>query len=214
MSEIYYVLTDRVNKGTIIKRTDDGDYKYNIGTNEWVLTTMFWDYEGGFDSPYEGLYRRVTKSEVNKLLSSNKETWKKHWETAKKIAHTYYGDIKSPIKGVSYEDYAMILSEYATDERERVIMTLSGLPLVGDTWLSIVKTSGIPKSMIEALQIWHTGTTELYQEHNRWVLKAVIIELKYLNNRKDLYSPSKTASRLMMLTKGFSKNEIYAGVSI
>lgn len=214
MNDIYYILTDKVNEGTVIKRTAEGDFKYNIGTGAWESTTMFWDYDGGFDSPYEGLYSEISEADALKQIETNKATWKRLWDVAKRVAHSCYKAIKSPIKGVSYEDYVTLLADYATDERERVAFVLSGLPLTGKNWKSVATQQGIPSNMIDALSDWHSGTKELYRAYNNWVLKAVMLELRYLNNRKDLDNPTKFASRQMQLSNGFSKNEVYAGVKL
>lgn len=210
----YYVLTDRINGGTIIKDTDSGQFKYNIGTGQWEITTVLWDYTGAFDSPYEGLYQQITKKKAEQIIAKNKERWKKQWNIAKTISQTQYAKIASPIRGIMYADYVMLLSDYASDERERIILVLSGLPLTGTSWKSVASKYGVSPELVEALDLWHTATRELFQEHNRWVLQAVMTELKYLNSRKDLYHPRRIASRYMMLTKGFSKEEVYSGVTL
>ena len=214
MKTQYFVLTDKINEGIVIMRNDEGDFRYNVGTGSWEETTMFWDYEGGFDSPFEGLYTEISAEEAKKRISAVKTSWKGLWSSTKSIISKLYRKLPSPIKGIMYEDYVMLLTEYATDERERIILALSGMPLASTNWKSILASNNFPEYMLEALELWHEGTKELYQEHNRWALKAVMIELKYLNCRKDVVNRQKLAARYILLKQGYSNTEAYAGVTL
>lgn len=208
----YYRLTDTVNRGTIIRAEGPRQEVFNTGTGQWEPTCLLLQYMMPGDV-FEGLYEKISEQDVDSLIQTTKAEWVGYWNAVKTLIGQSYTTLSSPVKNMSYADYIPCIIDFAHNERERVLLGLSGLPLLPN-WKAIARKLKLSKLLIEALSMWHTATYELFQTSNDWVLSAVRIELDYLMSRRDLADVNAVVGRYNRIKAGYTSAQAYQNVRI
>lgn len=204
----YFKLTDTVNFNTILRVDRAQQEVYNTGTAQWEPTPLFIIYSMP-GSVYEGLYKEITKEEAEAIILSNKNEWVKYWNIVLKLIANQYTNLPSPIQDMSYSDYIPCIADLASNAQERVLLGLSGLPLI-PKWKQFVAKQQLPKMLVNALELWHTDKLDLHRESNAYILQARLKEITFLVSRGDLVDQDKYKKLYTSLTTAYSTAELYS----
>ena len=203
----YFKLTDTVNFNTIIRVDKAQQEVYNTGTAQWEPTPLFIIYSMP-GSVYEGLYKEITKQEAEDIILQNKNEWVRYWNIALSLIANQYTKLKSPIKEMYYSDYIQCIADLAVNSQERVLLGLSGLPLL-PKWREFAAKQNLPQVIINALSLWHTDKIDLHRISNAYILRPRLKELTYLVGRGDLANPDKYKRLHTSLSTEYKPDELY-----
>lgn len=209
----YYKLTDTVNKGKIVRFTGTKWEEYNIATGKWLPSIIIFNYLDP-SSPFFELFEEISGATVANIILSQTASWKNLWFSAQAMLHEYK-DLKSPISDVLYVDYAIWLADFAEDEYQRVLYTLSGVDLLPHS-RSLLTKYKIPAFMRNDVLQYHDTTKDktLFQDSKSALRNAIQRELEILSYRKDLEDENAVLSRRAKLNAGYSIAEAYSGITI
>ena len=204
----YFKLTDSVNYNTLVRVERAQQEVYNTGTAQWEPTPLFMLYSMP-GSIYEGLYQEITQQEAEELILSNKNEWVRCWNIVLTLISKQYLKLPSPVQDLSYADYIQCIADLASNAQERVLLGLSGLPLIKG-WKSFATSQNLPTSIVRALELWHTDKLELHRTSNEYILRARLKEINYLVSRGDLVDPDKYKKLHTLLNMTYTPEELYA----
>lgn len=206
----YFRLTDTVNYNAVLRVEKAQQEIYNTGTAQWEPTPLFILYNQP-GNIFEGLYEEITKEQAEAIILSNKNEWVRYWNIVLQLISKQYKTLPSPIQDVMYSDYIPCIADLASNARERVLLGLSGLPLLPN-WKSIAAKNNFPKLILNALSLWHTTEPDIHRASNQYVLTARLKEVTYLVSRNDLIDQNKYRSLYSKLTTAYSTEELYANL--
>lgn len=209
----YYKLTDTVNNGKIVRFTGTKWEEYNIATGKWLPSAIIFSYLDP-SSPFFELYKEISGATVANIILAQTAQWKNLWFSAQAILHEYKG-LKSPVSDVLYADYAVWLADFAEDEYQRVLYTLSGVDLLPHS-RALLNKYKIPAAMQEDVLQYHDISKDktLFQDGKIALKNAIMRELEILSYRKDLEDEKTILTRKAKLNAGYSIAEAYSDIAI
>lgn len=209
----YYKLIDTVNNGKIVRFTGTKWEEYNIATGKWLPSVIIFNYLDP-SSPFFELFEEISGATVANSILAQTASWKNLWFSAQAMLHEYK-NLKSPISDVLYADYAVWLADFAEDEYQRVLYTLSGVDLLPHSKTLLDKYK-IPVAMQKDVLQYHDTTKDktLFQDSKSALRNAILRELEILSYRKDLEDEKAVLARRAKLNAGYSIAEAYSGITI
>lgn len=184
---MFYLLTDPIRNGDIIRAEGRKHYAYSFGVCRWVRTTVMLSYMNP-NSPLYGQYCEVSEKEAQERVIKKSSLLVKLLSKAEALAYQYHaGQVDKG--GNPYIDHVKAVAEQLDDLEQKITAWLHDLCEDTEVTPEFLQKEGFTPRIVQAVQVLTKSPGMEYFAYIRQVRKNAIaraVKIADLENNMDL----------------------------